>query len=171
MHYILTKKREPRFDFVIKVKKKTFVKFGGFFLKKNLLRCILPPIKNICQILLQLFTLWLLWLQFKTKNKTNPDIYIYYKNKKQNVMSRFRSKIKGLVYCTTITEQNIHTYVTQSKNLLMYLFLYITDTKFVLDSFFRKRKHFSIRSRQRIKKNIFKKKNETLSYLIICVVR
>ena len=56
-------------------KKKTFVKFGGFFQKK-LLRCILPPIKNMCQILLQLFTLWLLWLQFKTKNKQTP-IYIY----------------------------------------------------------------------------------------------
>merc|ERR1712008_395459 len=72
------------------------------------------------------------------KQKQTP-IYIYYKNKKQNVMSRFRSKIKGLVYCTTITEQTyIHTYVTQSKNLLMYLFLYITDTKIVLDSFLEK---------------------------------
>ena len=118
-------------------KKKTLSNLADFSQKKTLLRCILPPIKTCVRSYSNFLHCDCCDCNLKQKTKQTP-IYIYYKNKKQNVMSRFRSKIKGLVYCTTITEQNIHTYVTQSKNLLMYLFLYITDTKFVLDSFLEK---------------------------------
>jgi len=92
------REEKPRFNFVKKPICQN--KIWRIFPMKTLLRCILLPPKNMCQILLQLFILWLLWLQFKTKTETKYPQFNIYKNRKEktNVMSRFRSKIKGLLY-------------------------------------------------------------------------
>merc|ERR1712110_645419 len=109
----------------MKVKKKLCQIWRIFPKKKTLLRCILPPIKTCVRSYSNFLHCDCCDCNLKQKNKPRY-IYIYYKNKKQNVMSRFRSKIKGLVYCTTITEQNIHTYIcdTVKKSLNVFIFVH-----------------------------------------------